>query len=246
MASFPKTKPMPRQERQVNGALVPAAVALGLVWLAVLAALSLRTLWVELSLPAHLRLDELRLFSVNGAASLPVEWLPALAPDPLRVHARHAACQSRLRQAITDHDFSGAAKARLECLGAVEEALSQSPANGRLWLEKAKLVFEISGPSRTFHESLLASWQTAPRAGWIALERLRFAAAIWSFLPEDSKSRAAADAIIIAGSQGLSKAMAGEYARHALLRPAMADIITHRLSGQAQRQWIRALQQAAP
>jgi hypothetical protein len=248
LASLPKTKLMPRPERKANGALPAAAVAMGLAWLAVLAAvtLSLRMLSVELSLPANLRLDELRLFSVSGVGSPPVEWLPALAPDPLRVHARHSACQSRLRQALADHDFHGAAMARLECLGAVEEALSQSPANGRLWLERAKLVYEIYGPTRPFHDSLFASWKTAPRAGWIAIDRLRFAAAVWRFLPEESKSRAAADALIIAGSEGLSKAMAQEYARHALLRPAMADIITHRLSGQAQRQWIRVLQQATP
>lgn len=212
-----------------------------------MALLALRTLAVELSLPHPLRLDELRLFAIREfAPSVPPDWLAKLSPDPLRVHARHAHCEANLRQAVAAHDFVGADAARRECLAVVAQALAQSPANGRLWLEKARLAFETSGPSPLFHESLAASWHTAPQAGWIALERLAYAARVWPFLPEKSKARAAADASIIAASSNMADALAGEYARQPLVRPAIAEIITHRLDGAAQRRLLGALQQAAP
>lgn len=240
---------MPWSRRQAEALPVRRGPALALAWLsaAAVTVLSLRTLMVELSLPAQLRLDELRLFAVTDfAAPPPPQWLPSLSPDPVRVHSRHAACQAGLRAAVAARDLADADKARHHCLAVVQEALAQSPANGRLWLEKARLLYEISGTTQAFHESLAASWQTAPRQGWVVLERLRFAARLWPFLPQTSKARAAADAAIIASSSGMADALAQEYVRHPLVRPALAEIMTHRLDATAQRRLIRALQKAAP
>ena len=243
-----KRKRMPRSKRQAETLPANPWPALALAWLSavVVALLAFRTLAVELSLPGHLRLDELRLFASTQGQPSSWAWMAALSPDPLRVHSRHSYCQAKLSQAVAANDFVSAQIARRECLAIVTQALAQSPANGRLWLEKAGLVFEISGPIAPVHESLAASWQTAPRAGWIALERLRFAARIWAFLPEESKARAALDAGLIATSQPMADAMAQEYASHPLVRPALAEIITQRLHDAPQRQLILALQRAAP
>lgn len=220
-----------------------ALIVGGLAALA-MAALALRTLAVELSLPPELRLDELRLFRVADVQ--PTDPLFANAiQDPLHVHAGFATCEAKLRQAGKVYDFGGQQVARAECLSVVESALSLSPTNGRLWLERARLIYEISGPSPAFAQSLAASWKTAPRAGWIALERLRFAAAVWPFLPEEMRGLAANDAHVIASSRRMAMALAREYANYVSVRPALAEIISRRLPGKAQRQLIDAFRQAA-
>lgn len=222
--------PVPRSPER-NAASATVALLAGCMTAFMAACLALRTLAVELSLPAEMRLDELRLFAV--AQSRPARpWLAKWAPDPLRVHARYAACK---RQADPRR-----------CLAAVEDALAQAPANGRLWLEKAKLDYGISGPSAAFQQSLAASWKTAPRAGWIARERLRFAASVWPDLAEEARHLAASDAFILASANSLAAAFGKDYARQAPLRPAMAEIITDRLPEGAQRRLISAMKQAVP
>src|SRR5947209_5684107 len=121
------------------------------------------------------------------------------APPPQSVSERADALAQYLRDAAL---FSARAKACAHindlprvppCLAVIDDALRASPSSGELWLFRARVVLQSSGLDEPFLFALRRSYQSAPREGWIAAERVVLGLRLYPLLPPDLQRRAESD-----------------------------------------------------
>jgi TPR repeat protein len=150
--------------------------------------LSLRTLAIEAAVPHGLRYDDLRLFGVNQAHSLPLVQTRTIGnwiSDRSFVHQDYATCIAEKQDSISRKDLPALKRAWRSCIDTLHTALRRSPTDGRLWLELATAKSGLDGIDHEVTEALRMSYVTALREGWISKPRQKFAKAIWASLPAE-------------------------------------------------------------
>ncbi len=138
----------------------------------------------EGSLPLTIQLDEARLLEPNNVdTSQESSALQFLETN-----------ESRLSDYVQCSAAAGV-ESKQACLAIIDQMLNSDPANGRLWLEKAKVLAGESGLDEQAITALKKSYEYSGREGWVSIVRAKFALSVWSGLPEDMQETAAKNLI---------------------------------------------------
>jgi hypothetical protein len=134
----------------------------------VLFVLSLKVGSQEASLPFSTQLSEIRL----------------LEPNSIDIEQERTTLQSieTSEGQLLDYVQCSAlavGQSKRDCLAIINRMLSAAPANGRLWLEKAKLISEESGLDDDAIFALKKSFEYSAREGWVIDVRLKFLLSVW-------------------------------------------------------------------
>jgi hypothetical protein len=153
----------PRRKRFVLLSL--AALLFAIVPLAIIVGLQ------ESNLPNSLKLDELRLLE-------PQNYVDAVIVDgPQGADSAEAKLQY-FADCLKDSNPETSA----QCTVLLERLVQENPANGRLWLELARVRGRETGVDAKSLAALRNSYKFAPREYWIIKVRTKFALSIWSGL----------------------------------------------------------------
>jgi hypothetical protein len=141
---------------------------------AVMAFLALRIGTLESSLPIETQLDETRLLEPNSI-------------DPDQESSKISFVETGEGQ-LLDYvkcQANSTGESQLPCLNIIANMLKVDPSNGRLWLEKSKLMAAENGMDDQAIFALKKSIEYSRREGWLSLERAHFALSVWIALPAD-------------------------------------------------------------
>jgi TPR repeat protein len=183
--------------RSPNSASKSKLLIIGILLSVVGLLFSMRVLLVEATRPYTLWLDGVRLFQPGILAGSPA---PLISPrllkpwitDSSMLQGEYASCLTAVKTAQSQDNLLIARRA---CLHVLRAAVSGAPADGKLWLEIAIATAVLDGFGPQAVEALKHSYETAPREGWVAKNRLQFTLINWESLPEEIKDRTILDAL---------------------------------------------------
>lgn len=217
--------------------------------LAVLTLLSgLKLILTELGIPSALWREEVRVLggAEQGSPLLPAAtfaWLNIGKKEPALLFERYADCQLRQKQAVDDKDSQRLKQEQEACLAILNDLIKVSPANSSAWLERARLIFALTGPNEQFYQSLRMSFTTGLREGWLAARRLPVVLEAWELAPKDVIEAATADVITLTQSDRLVAALADIYVKSVpLQRTIISELVESRADQIGKQRFIDALQ----
>jgi hypothetical protein len=182
--------------------LVPVIV--GLLWLGFSNGIA------ELSLPYAAQIDELRLTD----------------PDRVKAEVPNASSVSPdLPEAQLINILACRDKAGENCSSLVLDMLHDDPANGRLWLEYARLLAQENGLNESAIFALRKSYQLSPREGWIANTRTKFSLSVWLELPADVKELASQEILSAMENYQFIGFLADIYLANPISRNALKEVV---------------------
>ena len=184
----------------------------------------------EGNMPNEVRLDELRLLepqrfnypTVNEAANS-----SQTAETKLQA----------LNQCLQPRHFDGGSS----CLFILQSLLRENPANGRLWLEMARLRSRVdNGLDEDALNALQHSFDYAPREGWIRRVRTSFVLSVWQGLSPELQRTATADILEALSNNEFVGYLSGIYEANPISRIALGEVIA-KASVEAQQNFLAQL-----
>ena len=170
----------------------------------------------ESNLPSDVQFDELRLLepqrfndaTVNKAAN-------SFETAETRLRALNQCLQVSLLDGTSN------------CLIILQSLLRDNPANGRLWLEMARLRSrEAKGLDDDALNALQRSFDYAPREGWITRVRANFVLSIWQGLSLQLQKTAKAEIVEALTDGEFVAYLADVYVGNPIARIAIGEVIT--------------------
>ena len=144
--------------------------------------------------------------------------------DPHLVTALLGPCTDARAEAVASGDFPALQAASRDCVAVIDRALAEAPLSGELWLQRAALQFQL-GDCPAFTESLRASYQTAPREGWIAVRRAIAALPAFDALPSDLQALVEDDLRLLLGHKSLADPFVAEFVSSPVFREQALPVI---------------------
>ncbi|ALA19975.1 hypothetical protein AL346_21045 (plasmid) [Chelatococcus sp. CO-6] len=165
-----------------------------------------------------------------AATMMPDADLAALAPWPEDL-VRHRVEEASAAVTRAAQAGDGLAPALAEAIAAVTDALQRYPDDADLWLRHAEIAALSGALPAVWEDSLMRSYATGPREGWVSARRLPFALSRLAELSPAARSKAMheLDAMVGWRSAYLSQ-FANAYAR---LAPRARFVVERAVARQA-------------
>ncbi len=177
--------------------------------------LSLKIAIQESSLPIAKQLNESRLLEPNIID--PEE--EKIAPDFIETN------EGQLSEYV-QCSAAAASGSKQACLEIINRLLSSNPSNGRLWLEKAKIITGETGLDEQAVFALQKSFEYSAREGWVSKVRTRFVLSVWtSFAPEIQTLATSNILEIIADDESQIQNLVDLYSFNPLARAGISAVI---------------------
>ena len=169
----------------------------------------------ESNLPNDVKFDELRLLEpqrFNDAAM--AELNNGFETTETRLSVLNRCLKVR---------FSGGGSS---CIKILESLLRDNPANGRLWLEMARMRSrEGEGLNGEALGALQRSYEYAPREGWITWVRTSFVLSVWQGLTPELQNTATEDILEALGDGDFVTYLTTIYVGSPISRIAIGEVI---------------------
>ena len=220
--------------------LAPAGTSLRRKWftLSVLGLAGLATFGLagevglqESNLPNDIRLDELRLLEPQRFNYPTVnEGANSFQTAETRLRSFNQCLQAKFSDGNSN------------CLIILEGLLRTNPANGRLWLEVARLRSrDANGLNNDALSALQHSFDYAPREGWITRVRTSFVLSVWRGLSPELQRTATAEILEALSDDKFVVYLSDIYEANPISRFALSDVIAKAPLG-AQRNFLLQLE----
>jgi hypothetical protein len=173
----------------------------------------------------------------NPGVPLRAERIAQSINDPALVRSRLAACEA------AGKGGEGGSTPATSCLAVLDAGLRAAPASGELWLTKADLLLRTEGFGPSVIAALRQSYSAARREGWIASSRVVFGLKLFPLLPDDLKTAAAGDLVLVLNYPVHARALMRAYVDDTALRQAAAPAL-EQLSPSLVDKFVRAVRSA--
>lgn len=145
--------------------------------------------------------------------------------DPALVTARLGPCREEIAAAYLRSNVDAIDKATEGCLNVVDAALAADPFSGELWLERSKLVVQRGGFAHDLAFSLRRAYETSPRVGWLAANRVVFGFKVFQFLPADVRESIRQDLDLVISEPRLADPLIASVVADDAIRRAVLPVV---------------------
>ncbi|MGH6922617.1 MAG: O-antigen ligase family protein, partial [Propylenella sp.] len=182
--------------------------------------------------PAELWLTELAPFvapavQVDARTSARAEAISQLIADPALTTARLRPCEDRrtAARAEGDGDVEAFQEATRACLDIVDVALGANPLSGELWLHRTRLLFQLGTFGPELLQSLQRSYETSPRVGWIAADRVILGLQVYRFLPDHLRDQVRQDIELVLAAPHLADRLIAAFVANESFRRMVLPVV---------------------
>lgn len=159
----------------------------------------------------------------SAAVRLRADAVAEYITDPSLFHARQTVCANAFQAPASDNGASG--DVIDACLRVIDEALMGNPASGELWLLRANVLLRAEGIGEPVFDALRHSYQSTPREGWIAAERIVLGLRLYPLFPSDLQTGVASDLEIVLADRQLAQPLIDAYPDEFALRKASGEAL---------------------